>query len=288
MAKSYTNTTPVALGPTRLQKILFGALCLLIVTLAISVCMALWGWFGDDSESTEVKTEPYGSLDDLLDKSHFQQAYLIANGGSEMLNKMQTIRVSGWMEGEGARQRFVSVKKRPDKSLLTFEFEDYDLSFGVNGQNVWQRVTAPGQDPQVKLLEQKEAEAMIDSAQFFGPVMRALLLGEGEISHLELAIWEEQECILVDITRSEQDAEMQVYVAPSTMHVLARIETFADGKIRKTLYKDYHKLEGMNEAFHVESYLDDVLQSRIIIERGTTNFGVLSQVFDIPQISSEH
>ena len=286
MAKTYTKTTPFKHGPTRIQKILLGTLCLFVACLAISACIAIQGWFGDDSGS--IATErPYGSLDDLLSKPRFQQAYLNANGGPEMLNKLQTIRVSGWMESQDQRQRFISVKKRPDKSLLTFELEDYDLSFGVNGQTVWQRVAVQGQATQVKLLEQHEAEAIIDSAQFFGPVMRALLLGDGEISDLEAAVWDGQECILVQITRGVQDPTMQVYVAPSTMHALARVETFSDGKIRKTLYKNYQKLEGMNEAFHVESHLDDVLQSRIIIERGTTNFGVLSKVFDIPQISPE-
>lgn len=287
MAKSYTNTALAALGPTRLQRILLGAVCLLAASLIASACASTWRWFGDNSEATSTPMAAYGPLDDLLNKSRFQQAYLTANGGSEMLKKMQTIRVSGWVESEGARQRFVSVKKRPDKSLLTLQFENYDLSFGVNGKTAWQRVTLEGQEPQVELLEQKEAAALIDSAQFFGPVMRALLFGDGQISNLKPAIMQGQECILVDIKRREQNTSMQIYVDHSTMHVLARIETFADGKIRKILYGNYQKLEGMNEAFHIESYLNDALQSRIIIEHGTTNFGVLSKVFDMPQISPE-
>lgn len=283
MAKSYTNTKVVTEGLSRLQKAMLGALFALIVTLGILTVLTIRSWLSEEQLNKET-TQQYGSLTTLLDKSNFKAAYLKANGGTKMLDTLQTIRVSGWMDGNGPRRRFVSIKKRPDKALLTFDYENYSLSFGINGETAWQRTNQPGENPVIDILSGHAATALFESGKFYGPVMRGFLLGDGEISELKQSSWNGQECILATIDRGSEEAPIQVYVDPATMHPLARIEAFADGTVRKTVYRDYHDLGGMQEAFNVESYMNDVLQSRLIIESSDTNFGILSQLFDPPSV----
>jgi hypothetical protein len=77
------------------------------------------------------------------------------------------------------------------------------------------------------------------------------------------------------------------YVDIQNMQPLARIEEFADGRERKVIYSDYRSVGGMQEPFLIETYIDDVLQSRVTLERSDLNVGTVASLFSAPGSSTE-
>jgi hypothetical protein len=67
------------------------------------------------------------------------------------------------------------------------------------------------------------------------------------------------------------------------MHPLALIEELPDGRERKVIYSDYRSINGMQEPFLIENYLDDELQSRTILEDSRTNVGTVASLFEYPE-----
>ncbi len=225
---------------------------------------------------------PYGGIQKLIRFSEFRSAYLRANGGEEQLNALQSVRTSGHMESGDQSIPFFSFKRRPGQSLTTLKFPSYELSFGVDGDVVWQRVLAPGQEPQYELKTGQEAEALGEMGDFFDPIMRVSLFNEGTIERLSPSVWMGVEVIKLEFRTEEGGVPMAAYVDVETMQPIARVERFADGRERKVLYSDYRSVGGMQEPFKVETYLDDKLQSRVVVERSDPNVGAVASLFQYP------
>jgi hypothetical protein len=224
----------------------------------------------------------FGSMEELTVFPVFRRAYLSANGGNGNIDALQSVRTSGVMESGGQAVPFFSIKRRPNQSLTTLKMPDYELSFVVNGDQVWQRVQAPGQAPQHELKAGAEAEALMGMGAFFDPIMQMLLYEEDSFERLLPSVWDGQEVIKFEFRGNEANQLVSVYVDIQTMHPLARVEAFADGRERRVLYSDYRSVRGMQEPFMVETYLDDVLQSRVIVEKSEANVGTVSSLFEYP------
>ena len=255
--------------------------------LLSTVGATIW-FFWPEVEVTET-FEPlqnrFGSMEELTLVPRFRRAYLRANGGREKMEALQSVRASGVMESGGRAVPFFSLKRRPDQSLTTLKMPDYDLSFVVNGDQVWQREIAPGQAPQYELKTGSEAEAIGEMGDFFGPIMRVILFGEGSIEGLTPSVWMGQEVIKLDFRSVQVNLLVTAYVDIQTMHPIARVEAFADGRERTVLYSDYRSIRGMQEPFLVETYLDNVLQSRVILEKSEANVGMVASLFEYPGAS---
>ena len=254
--------------------------------LAFFVLLSLIGgtvWYlRPQAKPIEIIAHSYGSMEELTQFPKFRLAYLRANGGREQLQAIQSVRTSGLMESGGKTIPFVSLKRRPDKSLTTFKMKDYELSFVVNGDQVWQRIIMPRQAPQYELKSGEEAQGLAEMGMFFDPIMRAILFDQGTINRLLPSAWLGEEAVKLEFQSENTFIQVTAYVNIHTMHPLARIEKFSDGRIRKVLYSDYHSIDGMQEPFKVETYLDDVLQSRVIIKRSQTNVGTIPTLFEYP------
>jgi len=253
---------------------------------AVVVCGLLGGlvyFFWPDAEEVDYAPTGFGTMEELTRFSAFRLAYLSANGGEEQLEALQSVRASGVMESGGAEVPFFTIKRRPDKSLTTLEMPDYDLTFGVDGDVVWQRVTAEGQAPQYELKTGAEAEALGEMGAFFDPIMGVLLFDLGTIERLSPSQWMGVDAVKVEFYSEEANIRAAAYVDIRTMQPLARIEAFSDGRERKVLYADYRKVGGMLEPFQVETYLDDVLQSRIVIHKSEANVGAVLALFKYPE-----
>jgi len=245
-------------------------------------------YFWPEAEPVAVIDPGYGSMEKLTRFTEFRSAYLRANGGEEQLEALQSVRASGQMESGGQTVPFFSLKRRPDQSLTTLKMPDYELSFVVNGDQVWQRVNVAGQAPQYELKTGAEAAALGQMGDFFDPIMLVLLFDEGSIERLSPSMWMGRETIKLEFRTDEGDIRASAYVDIQNMQPLARIEEFADGRERKVLYSDYRLVGGMQEPFLVETYLDETLQSRVILEKSDPNVGTVASLFYYPgSISTE-
>lgn len=106
------------------------------------------------------------SFDELLDPQALKEAYVRANGGWLRLEKLLTTSIRGQMERDGVSRPFFVLKSRPDRALMTFNYTEHELTFGVDGTDVWKRVTVHGEEPQFSLVEGPAADGLIESAIF--------------------------------------------------------------------------------------------------------------------------
>ncbi len=241
---------------------------------------AVW-FFLPKAENVEVIESGYGSIEELSRYTNFRSAYLAANGGEGKLSALQSMRARGTFTSGGQSVPFHSLKRRPNQSLTTLKFPDYDLTFGVNGDVVWQRVKVAGQEPSYELKDGIEAEGLLELGEFFDSIMNVLLFDKGSIERLSASTWESQVVLRLDFT-TEDGIQATAYIAPDTMRPLARVDSFADGKQRKILYDRYHTIGGMQEPFSTETYIDDELTNRVEIEKSEHNVGTVASIFDYP------
>jgi hypothetical protein len=280
MSVSYTNLKRgVGLPLTRFRRLLGRLPSVLAVLLGVLAIWAVVVWLNEEDSSSDFDVFPFGTLTELTQPIIFKRAYLRANGGLDLLNVIQSVRMVGRMESGGGNRPFFSMKKRPDQMLLTFGLEAHDLSFVVDGDVVWQRIRKTGQEDQVQLVGDEQAEALLGMREFFDPMMQLFFLEKGELHAIEISEWQDAPCLSVRFS----GVEMEILVDPKTLNPMARIERFADGRERKTVYEDYRSLRGMQEPFIIETYLDGVSQSRIVVENADVNVGVVPWMFEVPE-----
>lgn len=239
-----------------------------------------WFFFFKPGEEREA----LGSRAQLLSLSNLQRfrtAYIEANGGEQKLSALKSIRSSGTFESNGQSVRFQTIKRKPDKSITTLKMPDYDLSFVVNGDMVWQRVEQKGMQPVDTLKEGREAEAMRELGHFFDPLMYVVLYEPESIVSIMPTLLDGKDCLLLEMNSPSRKTEARVYIDPIEMVPIHRIEDFTDGRRREVFYADYRAIdEGMLEPFQVETYMNGVLENRVILEKCTANPGVLSSIFE--------
>jgi hypothetical protein len=178
-------------------------------------------------------------------------------------------------------QAFTLLKKRPDKLLFTIESASHEMTFGVSDDIVWQRIRAPEHADFFALIEGPEAEAWLGQRRFFDAIITASL-GEGHITEIKVANWEETDCLQVTI-QDTNGAVAEILVAPHTMYPIAESRTLPDGTIKQTVFSDYRDVEGMQVPFKMEVSHDGKIASLILLDSAYINSGVLSKLFEIPK-----
>jgi hypothetical protein len=253
--------------------------------LALATIVGLIWYFLPDAGNEEFAETGYGSIKELSRYTNFRHAYLAANGGEDKLAALQSMQARGIFTSGGHSVPFHSLKRRPNQSFTTLKFPDYDLSFVVNGDLVWQRVKVAGQEPSYELKEGIEAEGLRQLGEFFDPIMNPLLFDKGSIERLSASTWESQAALRLDFA-ADSGLQAAAYIDPETMRPLARVESFADGKQRKILYSQYQSIGGMQEPFLIETYMNGELSSRVTLEKSEHNVGTVASIFDYPELIS--
>ena len=220
-------------------------------------------------------------MKELSDVAAFRAAYIEANGGEQKLEQLRSVLSSGLFESGGTTVEFRTIKRRPDQSITTLKMPDYDLSFIVDGDLVWQRVEQPELEPVDTLKTGREAEAMRDMGYFFDPLMDAIINSPESIVSIIPNRWEGAYSLLLQLEMERRGIAARVYIDPVSLTPMARIEDFADGQQRKVIYNDYRAIDGgMREPFEVATYLNGEMQNRVTIERCIANPGILGKIFE--------
>jgi hypothetical protein len=242
---------------------------------------------GSASESSGESEGPSLPREEKTLLETLSEDYLAANGGEETLDSLQSLRFSGTLETGGASIPYVSIKRRPNQSHLTLQFPDYKLSFVVDGESVWQRASVPGKEPVDSLVEDESVSEIRRLARFFDPVTSVLLLNEGTVENVTEGDWKDRPCYVLEFTNRDLDLESTAYIDPETMHVLARVDRLGNDSLRTLLFSEYKTIDGFQHAFKTETYVDDELENRVVIESAKHNVGAFSSFFEIPKSPSE-
>ncbi|WPJ97921.1 hypothetical protein SH580_09375 [Coraliomargarita algicola] len=253
------------------------------VFLISLLSVAAWFMWPRSGLESEARVRNYGTLEQLTRFSNFRQAYLRANGGEAALASLQSVRATGIFESGGQQLPFFSLKRRPNQSITTITFPNYELTYVVNGDLIWQRLLMPGAAPLYEVKTGDEALALAQMGDFFDPIMRVLLFDEGIIERLSPSSWMGTPAVKVEFLTKDGQMRAAAYVEIKDMRPLARIEELPDGQERKVLYSDYRIVSGMQEPFLVETFLNDVVQSRVVLEKSDVNVGAVASLFQPPE-----
>ncbi len=169
---SLINTTRRTFKETVAQRLSKRLLIILALVLGLLASLTIYQAFDASDTAVEgVEPRPYGAIEDLLDPEVFRAAYLEANGGLEGLDALKSIQLNGTIQSGDYSFEFFMLKSRPDKMLLTYNMDGQELSYGVNSEGAWQRVTLPDGSEQVISLEQEQVAQFQKTAQFWGPLV---------------------------------------------------------------------------------------------------------------------
>jgi hypothetical protein len=256
----------------------------LLGSLVALILAGLWFLTQDqpDKELEISKNKRNSTLEQLCHYTNFRKAYLLANGGKEKLSELQSVQSRGTFTSGELSIPFHSIKRRPNQSLTILKFPNYELSIGVNGTTAWQRIKAPGQEPNYELKDGEEAIAFQQMGEFFDPIMNVMLFDKGQILDLSPSEWESQPAIRLDF-KSATGVQTSAYFDPDNMRPFARVETFQNGKKRKILYSDYQTIGGMQEPYLIETYEDGRLNNRLCIDKSEYNIGTIGAIFEYPE-----
>jgi len=265
-------------------------------SLALPVMFCLVGFLlgslgcGKQESPAEVISSPpvreplsAEAIGELLNVDVFKAAYISANGGWKVLNGLESKKIKGRIEIDGKIQPFFMLKKKHGQALLSFEYPDHQLTFGVDGDDVWQRLTVDGQEPSYTRVEGTAADSFISTARFYDPLMSLIVDGGGTLLQIEKSQWEKMPCLKGSFSNEGSDVKIQVYVDPTTMTVMARLKTSPDGLVNKVIYSDYREVSGVMEPFHLESYINGDLEYRMTVDSLRTNVGVMKELFTLPE-----
>lgn len=224
---------------------------------------------------------PYGTLSELSVPETFIAAYLSVNCPPALLEKTQTIRVSGKMINGDQTHPFTLIKKRPDQTLMNIDLGTYEMTVGVTGKQVWRRIRVSQQADQYALIEGEEAAAWQEQGRFFDRII-STSLGEGSLTDIATTQWNAQACLGVTTQNTGQDPVTTV-VDPQTLYPLAELQTLPDGSIKQTVFNDYRVISGMPIPFNITTVTPDQQHNIIQIQQAALNPGVLSKLFDLPE-----
>jgi outer membrane lipoprotein-sorting protein len=259
-------------GPFVLLALLFTVLLFVVFLLDRS-----------DSEGGEQADSPPEGSAEKTPLERLSGAFLAANGGEQTLASLQSARFSGTLETGGEKIPYVSIKKRPNRSHLSFLFPNYKLSLVVDGEDVWQRISIEGKDPVNSLVDREDASDIRRLGMFFDPVTMVLLLDEGTVDGVSRGAWEGRSCFILEFTNTRLDLKSTAYIDSETMHPLARLDQLESGSVRTLLFSDYRAVDGFQYPFATETYLDDKLENRVVIETVKHNMGTFSSLFEFPE-----
>ena len=237
---------------------------------------------GDTDAAADTANQAAASSPtDLSDVGNFRSAYLQANGGREAIDRLRSLLVTGTLESGGKTVPFRSIKRHPDQGIFTMSMPEYELSFVVNGDVIWQRVEQPGMEPVDTLMSEKEARATANLGSFFDPIMHVVLDESSAIQRLVADSWEGAPTLRMDFLSAERNMEGTVHLDPETLTPVARIEEFGDGRERLVRYDDYRTMEGgIRQPFLVKTFVNGELLNRTQMEKVVANPGVPRFIFE--------
>ncbi|TVP77073.1 MAG: hypothetical protein EA353_11020 [Puniceicoccaceae bacterium] len=258
--------------------ILAGLLFLLTLYFVIPILTSTSG--GEEPVETGYTRQSLAEV--TASRVNLRRAYLAAHGGEELLAGLHSSRARGVLETSAGLVSFVSIKKRPGQSALMLRFPNHEQKFVVDGDVVWQRISAPQQKPVVNRLEGSEGQQVRHLGAFFDPVMALLLENEGTIHGIETAFSEDGTMIIVDFESEAFDLRSTAFINASTLRLASRVDALASGKERTFFYLDYQSANGVFVPFVVESYLDGEFENRVSIEQIEFNLGIFPATFQLP------
>lgn len=178
---------------------------------------------------------------------------LQAKGGLDKIKAIRSVRMTGRLEVGGFKAAIGHENKRPDELRETFTVQGMTQIQAYDGSTGWQISPFEGRkDPQ--LLGEEEMRAMVEDADFDGPLVDAQAKGN-KIEYLGHDQVDGDDAYKLKVTLKNGDI-YYYYLDPDT-YIEIQIErlTFIRGSVREniTLLGSYKPVNGVMYPYSVES-----------------------------------
>ncbi|WPJ93979.1 hypothetical protein SH580_11100 [Coraliomargarita algicola] len=280
MGSSYTNTKRKGGKPTQIQRLSKQALYLGAILLVCAAIYTAIKSIGNSDQSDASTQFPHGTIRELTSLRAFMPAYLSVNCKEPLLESIRTIRIAGTVESDGNSENFVLVKMRPDRMLFNLDRVTHEITYGIIGPEVWERIRIPKKDDIHTMIEGEAAEAWRAQSHFFDRIIEAHL-GKGIITGIEAADWNGNDCLKVHITDANEK-RVETFIDPFTMYPIAERQILSNGSIQQSEFFDYHDVDGIPIPFHIIASVNNTITTRTRIERAAINTGIMSRLFEVP------
>ena len=152
----------------------------------------------------------------------FFRTFIRYNFGERLPETLNTIKATGTIESEEVQQEFILYKKQPGMALLVLTFENGSrISFGMDGNDVWQKIEAQNGATRATIVEEEFAEQLKLMGQFYTPFVEYALNFNELDPALEIDDQSEQNGIIeVSFTNPFNGDQALAKIDAKTFHVL--------------------------------------------------------------------
>jgi len=208
--------------------------------------------------------------------------YLAVNGGLKEIEKIKSIKIEGIGFEGSASYYFVMIKKRPNLARLIIKSGHTQIHMGYDGRQAWRRVVYRRQD-NVTPLEDEDAGEFIAEANFDSLLIQYM----ADITSLKLEGMEKVGCRYCYKVVQDTDSgeHVEIYLDVFTFQeLLHKKVTVVDGVTQEsaTYFRKIKKIGDIWIAHEMETYVDGVQLSRILIRTVTLGVGVFDMYFNAP------
>ena len=219
------------------------------------------------------------TVDEIIDK-HYE-----AIGGKENWEALKTMKTTGSMVmGPGMSLDLTIMLKRPDKTLLTIEFQGQKLIQAYNVDHGWTINPFEGSN-EPKKMKDEEAKDIKEMADMGGKMMNykskgysAELIGKEELDGTGV----------YHITLTSSDGDVTHYYMDTENYMIlksAGIKKKKDKEMEsETFFSNYKKVDGLIIPFSMEQKLSEnpMGTQKILLTKVEFNVDIDDEVFKMP------
>ncbi len=214
-------------------------------------------------------------------KEEIISKHIEAIGGQAIIDKLESIKITGKYTAFSETKNFVTVHKKPNLFRSDYGCGQFDVIYAYDGEtgwtiDPWHDITFP------RVLTKSEENKIIQKADFISPFLEIKKNGH-EIEYIGKEQLDGISVFVFELKRSNEKKE-KWYLNAETYLPFKHESTWDDFGVpvpQETYFEDYRTIEGITIPFYTErSYL---IRNRIIeIEDVKLNYPTENSFFKIP------
>lgn len=279
---------------SRSRRRLIIALCLFALVAILLGVAGFIIWQSNASQSPIAKTEdlqadeapkapeqatydqPPADLSELLDR------YAEAQGGSDKINQISSLRVEGYILEGDERIDFLQIKRMPDRSRISLEYDDFEITTYTNGQQAWRMVN---DEPEAWRLNDQDAQ----QARRAGRILNPLWTERDTPGALKQLADEPLDGRMHHRVRVKQPGRPEeiFWIDPETyLETQHEFEDLAGRKV-VTRFHEHEPVGWLMLPNRIEVIVDGEKHTEFIMEKAELNIGVFDSYFDVPEMAGD-
>ena len=198
-------------------------------------------------------------------------------GGSEVWDKFLSLQIHGKLNTVSGIYEYTSIAKKPNLYKISIKLDGKANIFTSNGVKKWQQI-----------IGEEESFLEVDSSMtrmIYEPELPINLLypfQHGKHFQYEGVARESNTVCFIISLLTDSDylihyfIDIESYLIVS-IHIVDRLDDFRPTIIK---YSDYNKVDGMYLANQIQTFVDGVWDSTLIIDKVSTNVGATNWLFN--------